>query len=296
MSSLTSYPVDLLSMHTSLKRECLPPFGHVTMLDIMPRMVTNGETMDDAVVQAARVSVRKEGKTTRDNRELIRYLMRHYHTSPFEMCEVKFHMAMPIFVARQFIRHRTANVNELSGRYSQLPDRFYIPTPNTIKSQSKSNKQGRGESLNPAATQRFITWLQDTAHDQMEKYTDFLNNDGVSRELARLGLPVNVYTEWYWKCDLHNIMHFLRLRLDTHAQWEIRQYAQAMYDLISPLAPYTMEAFNDYRLNACTLSGLEMNALAASIAKGDFVPLTAVHSDVSAGEAKEWEQKYERVK
>ena len=238
--------------------------GFIALVDAMPRLVQEGQTADAAVVQAARVSYGAGTKRVNEDRGLIRYLMRHRHTTPFEMVEFKFHVSMPIFIARQWIRHRTANVNEYSARYSILQDRFYRPTLESVRKQSTTNRQGGDETFltghaegagadggeqapDPAGVQTaedFLAYL-DRVEAMYSEYSD-LTERGVSRELARIGLPVSTYTEWYWKCDLHNILRFLSLRMDPHAQTEIRDYAQAMHDLLEPLAPVTMEAFRDY--------------------------------------------------
>lgn len=233
--------------------------GLIALVDVMPRLVPCGQSADAAIVQAARVSYGQGTKQVNEDRGLIRYLMRHRHTTPFEMVEFKFHVAMPIFVARQWIRHRTANVNEYSARYSVVPDRFYTPSIENVRAQSAVNRQGGEQPVDVGTAQQFLDYLQ-RCQDQYEQYQQLLDK-GVSRELARIGLPVNVYTEWYWKCDLHNTLHFLSLRMDEHAQREIRDYAAAMYALIKPIVPITCEAFEDYRLSAVTLSRLELDAL-----------------------------------
>lgn len=255
---------DILA-NAELVEVCLPgslgtSHGVISLLDTMPRLVQHGHTLDHAVVEAARVSVGSGVRNPEEDRALVRYLMRHAHTSPFEMVEAKFHMTMPIFVARQFIRHRTANVNEYSARYKPLPDRFYIPPDGDVRAQSAANKQGRGKELPPEVVRSLIDWLESTSEVSSCAYRSFLDS-GVSREIARIGLPLNVFTEWYWKCDLHNILHFLRLRMDPHAQHEIRLYANAMYRLLRPLAPWSFEAFDDYRRNSLTLSALEIAAI-----------------------------------
>ena len=233
--------------------------GSVALVDVMPRFVPAGRTADFAVVQAARVSYGSGTKQVNEDRGLIRYLARHRHTTPFEMVEFKFHCVMPIFVARQWIRHRTANVNEYSARYSVVLDRFYRPSIDTIRKQSATNRQGREELVDPLTAEEFNKYL-----DRVEAlYADYerLLEKGVARELARIGLPVNVYTEWYWKCDLHNIFHFLSLRLDRHAQQEVRDYAAALFALIRPIVPIAAEAFVDYNLDAVHLSGLEVKSI-----------------------------------
>lgn len=233
--------------------------GLIALVDVMPRLVPQGQTADSAIVQAARVSYGQGTKRVNEDRGLIRYLLRHRHTTPFEMIEFKFHVVMPIFIARQWIRHRTANVNEYSARYSVVPDRFYVPTVENIKGQSKSNRQGGSEPVDVGTAQAFLDYL-DHCQSQYANYEALLEK-GVSREQARIGLPVNVYTEWYWKCDLHNVLHFLSLRMDAHAQQEIRDYASAMFDLIKPIVPVTCEAFQDYRLDGAHLTRLELEAL-----------------------------------
>jgi thymidylate synthase (FAD) len=246
--------------------------GFVALLDAMPRLVPQGQTADSAIVQAARVSYGEGTKKINEDRGLIRYLLRHRHTTPFEMVEFKFHVAMPIFIARQWIRHRTANVNEYSGRYSIMPDRFYRPTIDNVRKQSKGNRQGGderfvvegiGDPTGPAGegatAEAFLKYL-DKAEALYAEYIA-LTEKGVSREMARIGLPLSLYTEWYWKCDLHNLLRFLSLRMDSHAQEEIRLFATAMHDLVSPIVPLTMEAWRDYDFEAMHLSRLEIEAL-----------------------------------
>jgi thymidylate synthase (FAD) len=231
--------------------------GLIALVDVMPRLVPEEGTADFAIVQAARVSYGLGTKRKQDDRALIRYLMRHRHTSPFEMVEFKFHCVLPIFVARQWIRHRTANVNEYSGRYSVMPGRFY--TPEQVRGQSERNRQSSEGAVDELTARDFYHYLERSIqqYDEYEKLVE----RGVARELARIGLPLNLYTEWYWKCDLHNILHFLELRLDRAAQEEIRAYAQAMLQLIQPIVPVTCEAFVDYRLESITLSRLELESL-----------------------------------
>ena len=258
--------------------------GFIALVDCMPRLAPAGQTADSAIVQAARVSYGQGTKKVSEDRGLIRYLMRHHHTTPFEMVEFKFHIAMPVFIARQWIRHRTANVNEYSGRYSVMPDRFYRPTVDNVRRQSQANRQGGEEQIDASTAERFLAYL--ARAEAMYGEYETLTAAGVSRELARCGLPLSVYTEWYWKCDLHNILHFLALRMDSHAQQEIRDYAFAMYRLIEPIVPITMEAFRDYRLNAVTLSGLEVEALRTGGAL----------ATENRREAAEWEAKQARLR
>ncbi len=259
---------DVMDGAHRMEIKCLD-HGFVALVDAMPRLVPEGQTADAAIVQAARVSYGQGTKQVSEDRGLIRYLLRHRHTTPFEMVEFKFHIAMPIFIARQWIRHRTANVNEYSARYSIVPDRFYTPSMEAIRKQSTGNRQGGEETFTidgsdpdqSATAAAFLDYLHD-AEAQYQKYLS-LTQRGVSRELARMGLPVNVYTEWYWKCDLHNILRFLSLRMDTHAQLEIREFAQAMFRLLEPIVPVTMEAWRDYELESIHLSKGEIDAIRA---------------------------------
>jgi thymidylate synthase (FAD) len=220
---------------------------------------------DGAVVQAARVSYGKGTKRLNEDRGLIQYLMRHRHTTPFEMCEIKYHVKLPIFVARQWIRHRTANVNEYSARYSILDNEFYLPAPEHLAVQSSTNRQGRGEALPPDEAQRVLDLLREDAARAYRDYAFMLNEDeggkaldekrsGLARELARMNLSLNFYTQWYWKTDLHNLLNFLSLRADAHAQYEIRVYAEAMIETLERWVPMTAEAFRQYRLGGAQLS------------------------------------------
>ncbi len=233
--------------------------GFVALCDAMPRLVPEGKTADFAIVQAARVSYGDGTKHVNEDRGLVRYLLRHRHTTPLEMVEFKFHIAMPIFIARQWIRHRTANVNECSARYSIMPDRFYRPSVASVRKQSKSNRQGSDGTIEVGTAEQFLELLAD-AEAHYAKYLNLIEQ-GVARELARAALPVSLYTEWYWKCDLHNIFHFLSLRMDDHAQLEIQDFARAMFALIKPIVPMACEAFEDYRLHAMQLTALEIAAL-----------------------------------
>src|SRR5579862_9365288 len=220
---------------------------------------------DAAVVQAARVSYGKGTKRVNEDKGLIHYLMRHRHTTPFEMCEIKYHVKLPIFVARQWIRHRTANVNEYSARYSILDNEFYLPAPEHLAVQSSSNRQGRGDALPAGEAQRVLDLLREDAARSYRDYAFMLNEDetgkvvdekrsGLARELARMNLSLNFYTQWYWKTDLHNLLNFLSLRADAHAQYEIRVYADAMIDTLERWVPMTAEAFRQYRIGGAQLS------------------------------------------
>jgi thymidylate synthase (FAD) len=216
---------------------------------------------DDSIVQAARVSYGKGTKSVSDDRGLIRYLMRHDHTTPFEMVELKFHCKMPIFVAREWIRHRTASVNEYSLRYSEPEGDYYVPDLEAIGLQTKDNRQGRtADPVSPEMGKRFQEHVREISEQALKKYQE-MNEAGVARELARMLLPVNFYTRWYWKIDLHNLFHFLRLRLDQRAQHEIRVYAQKMAEMTKRVAPLAYEAFEDYKLKSLSLSRLEVQAL-----------------------------------
>jgi len=223
---------------------------------------------DDAVVQAARVSYGTGTKKVQEDRGLIRYLMRHEHTTPFEMCEVKFHIRLPIFVMRQLIRHRTAQVNEYSGRYSVMSDDFYIPELDNIKKQSKTNKQGRDEDFSDEDKARTQIWMENVHNRADYVYHKFIEDD-MARETARAILPVSNYTEAYWKCNIKNFLHMAWLRMDAHAQWEIQEFARAMYGLVQPLFPAVCEAFEDYKLNAVRLSRME--AELTKVIFGDYM-------------------------
>ncbi|PZO66703.1 MAG: FAD-dependent thymidylate synthase [Paracoccus denitrificans] len=244
---------------------------------------------DGAIVQAARVSYGRGTKAVQTDEGLIRYLMRHWHSTPFEMCEVKFHIKLPVFVARQWIRHRTANVNEYSARYSILDREFYIPAPEQLNAQATVNRQGRGDVLQGEEAQRVLDWLRDDATRAYDHYEQMLSQDdqqGLARELARMNLPANVYTQWYWKSDLHNLFHFLRLRADAHAQYEIRVYAEVMAQIVKDWVPAAYAAFEDYRMGGVQLSAKGVEALKRRLT-GEVV--TAENSGMSKGEWREFE-------
>lgn len=249
--------------------------GFVGLVDVMGN--------DQSIVNAARVSYGAGTRKVNEDRGLIRYLLRHDHTTPFEMVEFKFHCKMPIFVARQWIRHRTANVNEYSGRYSVMTEDYYVPEAEHISPQSKTNNQGREingfnidtkrsvqSAVNNVSTFAYDAYLamlgEEIQHGNKtfvedSDFEEMAEKGGLARELARMVLPVNYYTEWYWKIDLHNLMHFLRLRMDSHAQYEIQVFANAMYELIKPHIPLAAEAFEDYKLNGTKLSGSELEII-----------------------------------
>ncbi|BDU60397.1 flavin-dependent thymidylate synthase [Candidatus Rickettsia kotlanii] len=222
---------------------------------------------DSAIVQAARVSYGKGTKQLNQDKGLINYLLRHYHTTPFEMCDIKFHVKLPIFIARQWIRHRTASVNEYSARYSILGNEFYLPEPANIASQSAINKQCReeGDSLPKEMAEKVLAILEEDARQCYGHYKELMNADeegniidenatGIARELARMNLTLNYYTELYWKINLHNLLHFLRLRADPHAQYEIRVYAEKMLEIVKAWVPFAYEAFEEYRLQGANIS------------------------------------------
>ncbi len=236
---------------------------------------------DTSIVQAARVSYGKGTKKVSTDAGLIKYLMRHWHSTPFEMCEIKYHVKLPIFIARQWIRHRTANVNEYSARYSILDKEFYLPAKEHLAAQSKSNRQGRGDVLEGEQAKKVLDLLKNDAERTYENYETMLNEKydgsiidesgvGLARELARMNLTLNTYTQWYWKTDLLNLMNFLRLRADHHAQYEIRSYADAMLDTLKRWVPITYDAFMDYRVGGTEVSDKGKKVIQKLI-KGDKV-------------------------
>ena len=234
------------------------PEGSIKCLDKGFVRLVDSMGGDNAIVQAARVSYGKGTTKKSQDRGLIRYLMRHRHSTPFEMVEFKFHAKMPIFVARQWVRHRTANINEYSLRYSEARDDFYFPDLDNIKFQSSINKQGRGKEVSQKIKEKVIKYFKEISKRSFDMY-DELNNDGVARELARAILPVNLYTEWYWKNDLHNLLHFIGLRSDSHAQYEIQVYSDAMSLSVKNVAPYAWEAYKDYRISGMYFSKLDQD-------------------------------------
>jgi thymidylate synthase (FAD) len=250
---------------------------------------------DGAVVQAARVSYGRGTKAANEDRGLIRYLMRHRHSTPFEMCEIKYHVKLPIFVARQWIRHRTANVNEYSARYSVMDREFYIPEPSQLAAQSASNRQGRGDVLEGEEAAEVLRLLREDARRNYDHYAWMLNEDeagnprdesrrGLARELARMNLTLNAYTQWYWKTDLHNLLHFLSLRADSHAQYEIRVYAEAMLRTVQAWVPHCFEAFSDYRMGAVTLSAQMLSIVKRMLAGEE------VRQETSGLSKREWRE------
>lgn len=252
-------------------------FGFVGVVDHMGT--------DESIVRAARVSYSQGTKTMRDNRALIRYLVRHAHTSPLEMNEIIFHLKLPIFVMRQLVRHRTASLNEWSGRYSEMPDDIYVPEVEQLKPQSQTNKQGRSGEFLPMVANRIKSIFAKNASDTMQTYKNLLGNKeefsdldenypGLARELARGVLTLNHYTELYWKMDLHNLLHFIRLRDDPHAQWEIQEYARAMLEFIRELWPITVEAWEDYIKNSTRLSRMDTELLRTIISTSNELKIS----------------------
>jgi thymidylate synthase (FAD) len=252
---------------------------------------------DSSVVQAARVSYGQGTKKINADKGLINYLLSHRHTTPFEMCEIKFHIKLPIFVARQWIRHRTASINEYSARYSIMEDEFYIPKTENLSAQSKINHQGRDESkvMNQEEQRQVLEILKKDAKNCYQDYLSMINQDelgniidpqkeGLARELARMNLPINCYTQWYWKIDLHNLFNFLALRSDPHAQYEIRQYAEVMLEMVKKWVPHCLEAFMKYRVNS-----KELSAAALEVVK-KLVSGQKVQPEESGLSAREWDE------
>ncbi len=276
LSATTRRPtVPALEERMLLPIPCLD-HGFVRLVDYM------GD--DGAIVQAARVSYGRGTRAVSDDRGLIRYLMRHRHTTPFEMCELKLHVKLPMFVARQWIRHRMANVNEYSARYSVLDSEFYIPRPEELARQAKDNRQGRGELLDPVAAARALELLKRDAGQAFASYGELLDEHGLARELARIGLPLSAYTQWYWKIDLHNLLHFLSLRLDSHAQHEIRVFAEAIGQIVADWVPVAWEAFQDYRVGGVGLSRQALEVVRRRL-RGE-----AVTQQDSGLSAREWRE------
>lgn len=257
---------------------------------------------DLSVLQMARMSYGKGTKSTADDRALLRYLMRHLHTSPFEGCVIKLHVKLPIFVMRQWVRHRTASLNEYSARYSIMPDEFYLPEAAHLAVQSTDNKQGRGETLTQEQAAEVLRLLRDDAQRSFATYHQLLNADedgrtidpdsqGIARELARIGLPVSAYTQMYWQTNLHNLMHFLRLRADAHAQYEIRVFAGKILEIMADWVPVTTEAFRDYQLEAGRLSRMEL-ALVKDMLAGKASIADAEAYGLSKREIREFQTRF----
>tara|TARA_Y100001935_G_scaffold198356_1_gene166554 strand:- start:8 stop:958 length:951 start_codon:yes stop_codon:yes gene_type:complete len=291
---------DLQSQDNKTKRVIAPElekvlFEAIPILDHGFIRVIDYMGDDTSIVQAARVSYGKGTKKVSTDSGLIKYLMRHWHSTPFEMCEIKYHIKLPIFIARQWIRHRTANVNEYSARYSILDKEFYLPSQENLAAQSKNNRQGRGEVLTGNQAKKILDLLKSDAERTYDNYETMLNErydgsvidekkSGLARELARMNLTLNTYTQWYWKTDLLNLMNFLRLRADSHAQFEIRAYADVMLDTLKKWVPITYEAFMDYRVG-----GTEVSLKGKSILK-DLISGKKVDIEGSGLSKREWNE------
>ncbi len=291
---------ELQSQQNKTKRVISPQLENI-LFDVIPILdhgfirVVDYMGDDSSIVQAARVSYGKGTKKVSTDSGLIKYLMRHWHSTPFEMCEIKYHIKLPIFIARQWIRHRTANVNEYSARYSILDKEFYLPSKENLAAQSKNNRQGRGEVLSGDQANEVLNLLKNDAERTYENYETMLNErydgsvidekkSGLARELARMNLTLNTYTQWYWKTDLLNLMNFLRLRADGHAQFEIRAYADVMLDTLKKWVPITYEAFMDYRVG-----GTEISSKGKLVLK-DLISGKNVDIDSSGLSKREWNE------
>lgn len=278
----------LLDFPTNETKRPVSPGAEVRLGEVIPLLdhgfvyLVDYMGNDQSIEQAARVSYGLGTRKISETRDLIRYLYRHEHTTPFEMVEFKFHAKMPIFVARQWVRHRTASINEQSARYSILDKEFYNPEPEVIAAQSTTNRQGRGDVLNPAQAEFVRQLIFEDASKNYEHYEYMLNDNGkgnpadperdmLARELARIDLTLNFYTQWYWKTDLHNLFHFLHLRADSHAQYEIRVYAEAMSKILKDAVPIAWEAFDDYKLHAVSLSKPDQQIFTQILKKNDIV-------------------------
>ncbi len=288
------------SQETSTKRVTAPNlekilYEAIPILDHGFIRVVDYMGNDTSIVQAARVSYGKGTKKVSTDAGLIKYLMRHWHSTPFEMCEIKYHVKLPIFIARQWIRHRTANVNEYSARYSILDKEFYLPKTENLAAQSQSNRQGRGDVLRGEQAKKVLELLKNDAEQTYDNYEMMLNERydgsvinekevGLARELARMNLTLNTYTQWYWKTDLLNLMNFLRLRADHHAQYEIRTYADAMLDTLKKWVPITYEAFMDYRVGGTEVSA-KGKIILQKLIKGEDVDV-----DLSGLSKREWNE------
>ena len=291
---------DLQSQESKTKRVTAPQlenilFEAIPVLDHGFVRVIDYMGDDTSIVQAARVSYGKGTKQVSTDSGLIKYLMRHWHSTPFEMCEIKYHIKLPIFIARQWIRHRTANVNEYSARYSILDKEFYLPNQENLAAQSKNNRQGRGEILIGDQAKEVLNLLKTDAERTYDNYETMLNErydgsvidekkSGLARELARMNLTLNTYTQWYWKTDLLNLMNFLRLRADSHAQYEIRAYADVMLDTLKKWVPITYEAFMDYRVG-----GTEVSSKGKQVLK-DLISGKKIDIEGSGLSKREWNE------
>jgi thymidylate synthase (FAD) len=283
--------MDALDLVPNKKIQCLD-LGFVELIDVMPRIVPDGQTCDYAICQMARLSYQHGTKTVNEDKGLLNLLMRNSHTSPFESIEIKLNLKMPIFVSRQFCRHRTSSLNEMSARYSVMKDEFYFPTAQELRIQSKTNKQGSEGTLDLEQAEKYVRIIEDQSRECYKWYLDMLEA-GITREQARMILPVNLYTQFYWKQNLHNMLHLLALRMDHHAQYEIRVYANAMYEIVRHLVPWTIEAFDKYHplRGAVKLTSLEKDAIKKYNSSKDSVSLIGEIATENKREQSEWKAK-----
>ena len=287
--------MDALDLVPNKKIACLD-LGFVELVDVMPRIVPDGQTCDYAVCQMARLSYQHGTKTVNEDKGLLNLLMRNSHTSPFESIDIKLNLKMPIFVSRQFCRHRTSSLNEISARYSIMKDEFYFPTASDIRKQSSSNKQGSDGLIDDLQSSVFAENIKSQCHAAYDLYTRMIDA-GVTREQARMILPLNLYTQFYWKQNLHNMLHLLALRMDNHAQYEIRVYANAMYEIISKLVPWTIEAFDNYHpmRNAIKLTRMEKEAIQKYNSSKNSLSLIGEIDTPNKREQSEWKVKAENL-
>lgn len=283
--------MDALDLVPNKKIQCLD-HGFVELVDVMPRIVPDGQTCDYAICQMARTSYGSGTKTINEDKGLINYLLRAAHTSPFEAIEIKLHMKMPIFVARQMIRHRSSSLNEISARYSIMKDEFYLPSAKELRLQSKTNKQGSEGVLDLEQAEKYVKIIEDQSRECYKWYLDMLEA-GISREQARMILPVNLYTEWYWKQDLHNLMHLMALRCDHHAQYEIQVYGNAILEIVRHLCPWTIEAWEKYHplRGAVKLTSLEVDAIKKHNTENNSVSSIGEIQTENKREQGEWKAK-----
>ena len=301
LSDIQKKEIEELQLQKNVTKRVISPGLEKILYEVMPVLdhgfvrVVDYMGDDSSIVQAARVSYGKGTKKVSTDSGLIKYLLRHRHSTPFEMCEIKYHVKLPIFVARQWIRHRTANVNEYSARYSILDKEFYLPAQENLAAQSQINRQGRGEVLEGEKAKKVLELLKGDAEQTYKNYEIMLNerydgsvidenSSGLARELARMNLTLNTYTQWYWKTDLLNLMNFLRLRADRHAQYEIRAYADVMLDTLKKWVPITYESFMDYRVGGTEIS-VKGKKIIKKLIKGE-----KIHIDQSGLSKREWNE------
>lgn len=286
--------MDALDLVTNKKIQCLD-LGFVELVDVMPRIIPDGQTCDYAICQMARTSYGSGTKTINEDKGLINYLLRAAHTSPFEAIEIKLHMKLPIFVARQMIRHRSSSLNEISARYSIMKDEFYLPNPDELRLQSATNKQGSDGLVDAEEAKNYSKVIKQICRDSYAWYENMINS-GVSREQARMILPVNLYTEWYWKQDLHNLMHLMALRCDSHAQYEIQVYGNAILEIVKQLCPWTIEAWEKYHpmRGAIKLTKLEKEVIIEHNNSKDSSPIGDIHTENKREQA-EWKAKAKQL-